>query len=107
MIMNNHMQMSLKAARNRAMSSARRKLLVAARKVLTKYADLSTAEEARYKRFGRADRMGEEVHCTNYRYGRQAHAPLRTEIGGVAARERDCLRKSGGRLPGVGPYRRG
>ncbi len=72
MIMNSHMQMSLKAAAQPGDEQRAQEILVAARRVLTKYADLSTAEEAGYKRFGRADRMGEEVHYTNYRYGRQA-----------------------------------
>jgi hypothetical protein len=72
MIMGNHMQMSLKAASQPGDEQRAQDILAAARQVLARYADVNKAQDDGYKRFGRADRVGDEVHYTNYRYGRQA-----------------------------------
>ncbi len=72
MIMGNHMQMSLKAALQPGDEQRAQDILAAARRVLVQYADVNKAQDDGYKRFGHADRVGDEVHYTNYRYGRQA-----------------------------------
>ena len=72
MIMRNHMQMSLKAAPQPGDDQRAQQILVAARAVLVRYADVDTAVQDGYKPFGRARQIGDEVHYTNYRYGRQA-----------------------------------
>lgn len=71
-IMRNHMQMSLKAAPQPGDEQRAQQILAAARAVLARYADVDAAVQDGYKPFGRARHMGDEVHYSNYRYGRQA-----------------------------------
>jgi len=73
MMMGNHMQMSLKGKWQPGDEQRAQAILTAARGVLVEYADLNTALGDGYKRFGPANGpVGQEIHYTNYRYGRQA-----------------------------------
>lgn len=72
MIMNNHMQMSVKAAPQPGDEQRAQEILAAANKVIVRYADVNTALNDGYKPFGRAAKVGDEVHYSNRRYGRQA-----------------------------------
>ena len=71
MKMGNHMQMSLKGKPQPGDEQRAREILVAAREVLARYADVNLALRDGYKPFHPTGRMGEEVHYTNYRVARR------------------------------------
>ncbi|HXO65791.1 MAG TPA: hypothetical protein VN882_13955 [Steroidobacteraceae bacterium] len=71
MKMGNHMQMSLKGKPQPGDERRAREILVAAREVLARYADVSLALRDGYKPFHPTGRMGEEVHYTNYHVARR------------------------------------
>jgi len=73
MMMGNHMQMSVKGKTQPGDDERAQQIIIAARAVLARYADVNTALTDGYKPFHPTGRMGEEVHYTNYRYGRQAN----------------------------------
>src|SRR5581483_1343869 len=66
-----HMQMSLKGKLQLGDEERAQQILVAARHVLVRYADVNTALGDGYKPFHPTGRIGEEVHYTNYRYARR------------------------------------
>jgi hypothetical protein len=70
MKMGNHMQMSLKADAQPGDEPRAQAIVVAAKKVVARYADVKSALNDGYKPFHPTGRMGEEVHYTNYRYAR-------------------------------------
>ncbi len=72
MMMGNHMQMSQKGKAEPGDEERAQHIIVAARGVLVRYADVNTALAGGYKPFHPTGRMGEEVHYTNYRNGRFA-----------------------------------
>ena len=72
MMMGNHMQMSVKGKAQPGDEERAQQIIVAARGVLVRYADVNTAVADGYKPFHPTGKMGEEVHYTNYRYGREA-----------------------------------
>ena len=72
MMMGNHMQMSQKGKAEPGDEERAQQIIVAARGVLVRYADVNTALADGYKPFHPTGRMGEEVHYTNYRNGRLA-----------------------------------
>jgi hypothetical protein len=76
MMVGNHMQMSVKAKAQPGDEERAQQIIVAARAVLVRYADVNTALADGYKPFHPTGRMGEEVHYTNYRYGREANQHL-------------------------------
>jgi hypothetical protein len=71
MKMGNHMQMSLKGTAQAGDEQRAEDIVIAAKRVLVRYADVNTALKDGYKPFHPSGKMGEEVHYTNYRYGRQ------------------------------------
>jgi hypothetical protein len=71
MKMGNHMQMSLKGKPQPGDEQRARGIVVAAREVLARYADVKLALRDGYKPFDPTGRMGEEVHYTNYRFARK------------------------------------
>lgn len=71
MKMGNHMQMSLKREQQPGDQQRAAAIIVAAHAVLLRYADEETALQDGYKPFHPTGRVGEEVHYTNYRYGRK------------------------------------
>lgn len=71
MKMGNHMQMSLKRAPQPGDEQRAAAIIAAAHKVLLRYADEKTALQDGYRPFHPSGRLGEEVHYSNYRYGRQ------------------------------------
>jgi hypothetical protein len=70
MKMGNHMQMSLKGKRQAGDEQRAQQIVVAARRAVSHYANVSTALHDGYKPFHPTGRIGEEVHYTNYRYNR-------------------------------------
>jgi hypothetical protein len=70
MKMGNHMQMSVKGAAQPGDEAHAQQIVLAAREVLTRYADVNKALQEGYKPFHPTGKMGEEVHYTNYRYAR-------------------------------------
>src|SRR5579862_6271589 len=74
-----HMQMSLKGRLQLGDEERAQQILVAARHVLVRYADVNTALADGYRPFHPTGRIGEEVHYTNYRYARreQQHVDYR------------------------------
>jgi hypothetical protein len=71
MKMGNHMQMSLQGKAQAGDEQRAKAIVVAARAVLVRYADVNTALSDGYKPFHPTGRMGEEVHYTNYRFARK------------------------------------
>jgi hypothetical protein len=70
MKMGRHMQMSLKAPAQPGDEQRAQQIVAAAKQVVTHYADVNTALADGYKPFHPTGKMGEEVHYSNYRYGR-------------------------------------
>jgi hypothetical protein len=70
MKMGNHMQMSMKGKPQPGDEQRAANIASAARKVVAHYADVNTAINDGYKPFHPTGKIGEEVHYTNYRYGR-------------------------------------
>jgi hypothetical protein len=70
MKMGNHMQMSLKGAPQPGDQQRADEIVAAATRVLIRYADVDTALKDGYKPFHPSGKMGEEVHYSNYRYGK-------------------------------------
>ncbi len=70
MKMGNHMQMSLKDKPQPGDTQRARQIVAAARGVIEHYSDVNTALRDGYKPFHPTGKLGEEVHYTNYRYGR-------------------------------------
>lgn len=70
MKMGNHMQMSLKGRAQTGDQQRAQQIVAAARRVVAQYADVNAALLDGYKPFHPTGKMGEEVHCTNYRYNR-------------------------------------
>lgn len=70
MKMGNHMQMSLKGKQQPGDEERARQIVTAARRVLVHYVDVNAALHDGYKPFHPTSKLGEEVHYTNYRYGR-------------------------------------
>jgi hypothetical protein len=68
MKMGNHMQMSLQGKPQPGDEQRAERIVVAARAVLARYADVNLALRDGYKPFHPTGRMGEEVHYTNYRF---------------------------------------
>ena len=66
-----HMQMSLKDKLQPGDEQRAEEIVIAARRVLVRYADVNTALADGYKPFAPTGRMGEEVHYTNRRYARR------------------------------------
>jgi hypothetical protein len=71
MKMGNHMQMSLKGKPRPGDAQRAREIVIAAREVLVRYADVSLAMHDGYRPFHPSGRLGEEVHYTNYRFARR------------------------------------
>jgi hypothetical protein len=71
-----HMQMSLQGKLQPGDEERAQEVLVTARGVVARYADVNMALADGYKPFHPSGRIGEEVHYTNYRYARreQEHA---------------------------------
>ncbi len=70
MKMGNHMQMSLKGASQPGDDERAQQIVLTAREVVARYADVNRALQEGYKPFAPTGKMGEEVHYTNYRYAR-------------------------------------
>jgi hypothetical protein len=70
MKMGNHMQMSLKGKPQPGDEQRAQQIVAAARKVIAHYADVNAALRDGYKPFHPTGKLGEEVHYSNYRYGR-------------------------------------
>jgi hypothetical protein len=70
MIMGGHMQMSLRGKAQPGDEQRARQIVASARRVLERYADVNLALQDGYKPFHPTGKMGEEVHYSNYRYGR-------------------------------------
>ena len=70
MKMGDHMQMSFKGKPQPGDKHCAEQIVAAARSVLAEYSDVNTALRDGYKPFHPSGKMGEEVHYTNYRYGR-------------------------------------
>jgi hypothetical protein len=68
MKMGNHMQMSLKGKPQSGDEQRAQEIIITARQVLTRYADVNTALRDGYKPFFPTGKVGEEVHYTNYRF---------------------------------------
>ena len=79
MKMGNHMQMSLKGQPRPGDPQRARDIVVAAREVLVRYADVNVALREGYKPFHPTGKIGEEVHYTNRRFARkeQQHVDYR------------------------------
>ena len=70
MKMGNHMQMSLKGASQPGDEQRAKQIVLTAREVVARYADVNRALQDGYKPFHSSGKMSEEVHYTNYRYAR-------------------------------------
>jgi hypothetical protein len=79
MKMENHMQMSSKGAAQPGDEARADAIVVAAREVLVRYADVNAALREGYRPFAPSGKMGEEVHYTSYRYRKkeQQHVDYR------------------------------
>jgi hypothetical protein len=71
MKMGKHMQMSQKRKARPGDEQRAAEIVVAARDVLARYADVNLALRDGYKPFHPTGRTGEEVHYTNYRFARR------------------------------------
>src|SRR5579862_7619365 len=71
MKMGNHMQMSVKGAPAPGDEQRAAAIVADARAVLARYADVAVALRDGYRPFHPSGRLGEEVHYSNYRYGRK------------------------------------
>jgi len=71
MKMGDHMQMSLKDKPQPGDERRAQEIVVAARDVVTRYADVNLALRDGYKPFHPTGRVGEEVHYTSYRFARR------------------------------------
>jgi len=76
MKMGNHMQMSLKGKSVPGDEQRAQEIVVAARAVLVRYADVNRAIHDGYKPFYPTGRIGEEVHYTNYRRARKEQSQV-------------------------------
>jgi hypothetical protein len=70
MKMGSHMQMSLKGKPKPGDKERAKQIVAAARSVVAHYSDVNTALRDGYRPFHPTGKLGEEVHYTNYRYGR-------------------------------------
>lgn len=71
MKMGHHMQMSLKGKPQPGDEQRAHAIVAAAHDVLVRYADVNVALRDGYRPFHPTGRIGEEVHYTNYRFGRR------------------------------------
>ena len=69
MVMDRHMQMSLKPERRPGDAARADSIVATARLAIERYADVSVAERDGYRAFAPTGRMGEEVHYTSIKYG--------------------------------------
>jgi hypothetical protein len=79
MKMGNHMQVSVKGAAQPGDQQRAKDILVGARNAINHYSDVNTALDDGYKPFHPTGRMGEEVHYTNNRYGREDRVHMNYE----------------------------
>jgi hypothetical protein len=70
MKMGNHMQMSFKGKPEPGDKQRAQRIVATAHRVIAHYSDVNTALRDGYKPFHPTGKLGEEVHYTNYRYGR-------------------------------------
>jgi hypothetical protein len=70
MKMGDHMQMSVKGVARPGDGERAAQIVLTAREVIARYADVNKALREGYKPFHPTGKMGEEVHYTNYRYAR-------------------------------------
>jgi hypothetical protein len=80
MKMGNHMQMSLRGKSQSGDEQRAQAIVVDARSVLARYADVNVALKDGYKPFYPSGKIGEEVHYTNYRFAareRKQHVDYR------------------------------
>lgn len=79
MMMGDHMQISVKGPSQPGDTARAQQILLAAHRVVVRYADVETALADGYKPFHPTGRMAEEVHYTNYGYRRDDRLHLNYE----------------------------